>query len=286
MGTRSTDEAQLESFTYEGTVSGGPVSIQVLISNTQENLTRGQDMWNLQLTVQNPFTVDPKLIVKIMLQNITKVLFMYFLFFVVGCNTVHHKKSQKKDFDPSIEELIQKAENITDGKGYKQELWKWYRITTEGEKWLEGLLNFKDDKKNGKCIRLYQSKNIYTIRNYKMDVLDGYSIVYRPNGTIHYEETYRSGKLHGIKKWYSLTGVHESDQEWRDGIPHGVVRHYYISGNLLSESYEENGVEEGGRIIYSDSVEKEIIKKYEFVKGVKVSAKYYRNGKLIKEEKF
>lgn len=58
----STDDAQQQSFSFSGQTSdGGPVSINV----GSKLETRGRpDSWNLSVTVQNPFTVDPMLIVR------------------------------------------------------------------------------------------------------------------------------------------------------------------------------------------------------------------------------
>jgi RHS repeat-associated protein len=61
---QSTDAAQLQSFTYRTTVnSNTPLALSVNVSNTNETPTN-PDRWNLTVTVQNPFSTDPNLIVK------------------------------------------------------------------------------------------------------------------------------------------------------------------------------------------------------------------------------
>jgi RHS repeat-associated protein len=55
---RSSDNAQKQSFSYSTVTTSGPLSISVKVGNTQE-ASVGHDNWNLSITVQNPFTVDP-----------------------------------------------------------------------------------------------------------------------------------------------------------------------------------------------------------------------------------
>lgn len=219
-----------------------------------------------------------------MLLEIIKYLSLCLLFLLPSCKTIYLDENPVVDF--SVEELIQSAQNKKDKQGRKQGLWKWYRTKLDGSKRLDGLLIFKNDKKNGRCIRFYESGKIFTIRHYDMDVLDGHSIVYRPNGTIHYEETHVSGKLNGIKRWYDMTGTLNTDEEWKDNIRTGKVIHYYPSGNVLSESYQINGVENGTRVIYEDNEEKKIVREFEFIDGIKKVARFYKNGALEKTETY
>jgi RHS repeat-associated protein len=60
---RSTDIAQRQAYTYTSTVnSAGSLFISVTVSNTRQTINN-PDRWDLQITVQNPFTTDPYKIV-------------------------------------------------------------------------------------------------------------------------------------------------------------------------------------------------------------------------------
>ena len=60
---RSSDPAQLQSFSYSATVlSSGPLAVSVTVNNTQETSST-PDSWGLSVTVQNPFTTNPYKIV-------------------------------------------------------------------------------------------------------------------------------------------------------------------------------------------------------------------------------
>lgn len=175
--------------------------------------------------------------------------------------------------------------NQVDAKGQKQGYWK-QMMTDKGNTYLYSVGTYKDNKRDGFFTYYYPDGKIYTESNYKNDTLNGVSKVYRNYGPIRYEESFKDGKSHGFKKYFNSDGILEEEQEYTEGIKTGVYRMYFKSGKVRIESYYINGVENGIRRVFADNDKKEIVREFDFKNGVRIAARSYKKGKLVKEEKF
>ncbi|MBK8086834.1 MAG: hypothetical protein IPK31_02025 [Chitinophagaceae bacterium] len=122
--------------------------------------------------------------------------------------------------------------------------------------------------------------------SYKNDTLNGLSKFYRPYGVMQYEESFVNGQSNGFKRYYNASGELTEEQEYTNGLATGVYNLYSKKRNIIVTSYNIKGIENGVRKVYSDNSRRELLKEFDFTNGIKVGARYYKNGKLIKEDKF
>jgi antitoxin component YwqK of YwqJK toxin-antitoxin module len=173
--------------------------------------------------------------------------------------------------------------NALDANGHRQGYWKIRRMEDNG---IAALISFKDDKRNGLCIYYYPDGQIQNATHYTNDTLDGNSKVYRKNGTLMEDANFTRGFRDGVTRYFKLSGRLEYEQEWKMGYETGKRVMYYPNGRKLFETYFIDGLENGVRKIFADTEAPELTRELDFRNGVRVAARYFENGKLLKEEKF
>ena len=175
--------------------------------------------------------------------------------------------------------------NLRDSLDRKQGSWH-FIMNNKGRKHLREVVNYKDDFKYGQFILYYDNGNIMRDGYYLNDTLNGESHVYRKDGTLYQIEPYKMGKLHGVKKNFDFLGKLINEQEYKEDILNGIDRTYSKSGRVISETINVDGLENGTRKIFSDDDSHEIIREFDFVNGEKTKSRFFKKGKLIKEESF
>lgn len=175
--------------------------------------------------------------------------------------------------------------NQTDASGIKQGYWK-RTMTDNGKTYLYAIENYKDGKRNGLCTYFFPNGKKETESYYRNDTLNGLSKVYRIYGGLRYEENFKDGRTHGFKKYYFVDGSLTEEQEYVDGVQTGIYRLYSKSKRVIVESFYINGIENGTRKVFSDNDKHEIIREFDFKNDIRIAARYYKNGKIIKQEKY
>jgi antitoxin component YwqK of YwqJK toxin-antitoxin module len=175
--------------------------------------------------------------------------------------------------------------NQSDANGIKQGYWK--RTMTDNDKtYLYAIENYKNGKRNGLCTYFFPNGKKETESYYRNDTLDGLSKVYRSYGGLRYEENFKDGKTHGFKKYYTVDGDLSEEQEYAYGVQTGIYRLYSKSKRIVVESFYINGIENGTRKVYTDNDKHEIIREFDFKNDIKIAARYYKRGKIIRVENY
>lgn len=175
--------------------------------------------------------------------------------------------------------------NQRDVLGRKQGIWK-EEINDRGNIYLFAIEHFIDGKLNGMCSYFYPDGKIRVENMRVQGWLEGVTRVYRPNGLLQYETEFLQNREHGLKKYYSYDGHLEEEQEYEMGSKTGVYRRYSKSKRIVAESHMIDGVENGTRRIYADTDQREILREFDFKNDVKIAARYYKKGKVVKQETF
>jgi antitoxin component YwqK of YwqJK toxin-antitoxin module len=175
--------------------------------------------------------------------------------------------------------------NQVDANGIKQKYWK-IMMTENGKTYFYAIENFKDGRRNGLCIYFFSNGKKREESQYRNDTLDGFSKTYRSYGGLRYEENFKDGRTHGFKKYYSVDGDLAEEQEYTNGAESGVYRLYSKTKRVIVESFFIDGLENGIRKVYSDNESHEIIREFDFKNGVRIASRYYKKGKLTRQEKF
>jgi antitoxin component YwqK of YwqJK toxin-antitoxin module len=171
--------------------------------------------------------------------------------------------------------------NINDSLGVPQGTWI-MRDKYNGR--IRGIYSHKNDMRNGLCIDFYDNQNIQNVSFYINDTINGESIVYRQDGGIYQIYSFKMGKQHGLCKFFDFDGKLISSQEYWFGLKQGILQTFYKSGRISSETMYVSGYENGTRKIFSDDEKHEIIKEFDFVKGERLKSRFYKHGKVVKEE--
>lgn len=175
--------------------------------------------------------------------------------------------------------------NQVDERGLKQGFWK--RTMNDNSKtYLYAIESYKDGKRNGLCTYFFSNGKKETESYYRNDTLNGLSKVYKDYGGLRYEENFKDGRTHGFKKYYNSDGGLTEEQEYIEGVQTGIYRLYSKSKRVIVESFYTNGVENGTRKVYSDNDKHEIIREFDFKNDIKIAARYYKKGKIVKQEKY
>lgn len=175
--------------------------------------------------------------------------------------------------------------NRVDENGVKQGFWK-RTMNDKGQTYLYAIENFKDGKRNGLCTYFFPNGKKETESYYRNDTLNGLSKVYKIYGGLRYEENFKEGRTHGFKKYYSVDGDLAEEQEYIEGVQTGIYRLYSKSKRVVVESFYINGIENGTRKVYSNNDKHEIIREFDFKNDIKIAARYYKKGKIIKQENY
>jgi uncharacterized protein len=173
--------------------------------------------------------------------------------------------------------------NFRDSNGLRQGYFK-IMMTGNGKTYLYAIEFYTNDKKNGMCKYFFSNGLIASESNFKNDTLHGLSKIYREYGGIRYEENFKDGRTSGFKRYYSVDGLLVEEQEFKDGIETGIYRLYSDAQRVVVESFYIAGLENGIRRVYSNNKKHELIREFDFKNGIKVGARYYKKGKLIKQE--
>jgi antitoxin component YwqK of YwqJK toxin-antitoxin module len=176
--------------------------------------------------------------------------------------------------------------NQTDANGLRQGYWKIQMTDIKGTTYLYAIESYKNGKKDGMCIYFYPNGQKQSEINYKNDTLNGLAKYYRAYGVLQYEENFFNGVSDGFKRYYNTSGGLTEEQEYTKGYATGVYNLYSKKRNIIVTSYNIEGVENGTRKVYADNNQRELIREFDFRNGVRVAARYYKNGKLVKEDKF
>jgi antitoxin component YwqK of YwqJK toxin-antitoxin module len=177
------------------------------------------------------------------------------------------------------------AFNQVDERGLKQGLWK-RTMNDNGKTYLYAIENYKDGKRNGLCTYFFPNGKKESESYYRNDTLDGLSKVYKIYGGLRYEENFKDGRTHGFKKYYSVDGELTEEQEYTEGVQTGIYHLYSKSKRVIVESFYINGIENGTRKVYSDNDKHEIIREFDFKNDIKIAARYFKKGKIVKHEKY
>ena len=175
--------------------------------------------------------------------------------------------------------------NQIDEQGLKQGCWK-RSMNEDGKTYLYAIERYKDGLKDGLSVYFYPNGKTQSESYFENDALNGLTRVYRPYGIIQYEENFKNGKSHGFKKYYNSKGELSEEQEYSDGTQTGFYHLYSKSERIVVESFYINGVENGTRKVYSDDNRHEIVREFDFKNDIKIAARYYKRGRIIKEEKY
>jgi antitoxin component YwqK of YwqJK toxin-antitoxin module len=182
--------------------------------------------------------------------------------------------------------FAQLSKNMRDSLNRKQGLW--HHVMTDGKKkYLSSVCYYENDKKTGQCDYFYSNGKIMSTNFYTNDTLNGVCHIYREDGTLFQIEPYQMGVLHGFKKYFDSNGVLNEEHEYKNGYLEGLYRVYYQSGKLAVESkITLDGKENGVRKVFKDSLNNELEKEFDFIDNIKIKARYFENGRIIKEEIF
>ena len=132
--------------------------------------------------------------------------------------------------------------------------------TQKGKPISEGKM--MDRKREGKWLYYHQeTDSVMIVEHYKNDQLHGIQKTYFPDGNLAEKTQYTFGKKDGESLIYSETGKVVRELNYKDGKLHGPVTYYTAAGDKLMEGFYINGVKTG-------------------------RWKYYKNGKIEKEEDY
>lgn len=177
--------------------------------------------------------------------------------------------------------------NQINENGERTGVWKTYMQPLKGEKYFYEIATFNNGRYNGLVIHFSPNGVKIEETYYRNDTLDGLSKIYSNDGTLRTEKCYKDGRLHGKSKLYSISGKLEEEQEYVEGVETGIYRRFSkSSGRIVEESFFINGIEQGVRRIFEDTEERKVIREFDFKNGVRIAARYYKEGRLFKEEYF
>ena len=158
---------------------------------------------------------------------------------------------------------IYKLDTYLDLKLIKSECWY-----ENANKW--SIMNYKNDKLEGKYEVWYENGYKWTISNYKSGRLDGISEEWYPNGNKEYKRNYKNGRLEGIQEYWYQNGNKKSIENHKNGQFEGIQEYWYENGNIQYILNYKNGILE--KILEDGHKNKETIS-------------IYKNGILIKSTK-
>lgn len=177
--------------------------------------------------------------------------------------------------------------NKINENGERAGVWKTYMQPIKGEKYFYEIATYNNGRYDGLVIHFAPNGVKIEESHYRNDTLDGLSKIYSNDGVLRTEQYFKDGRLDGKSKLYSISGRLQEEQEYVEGVETGVYRRFSnSSGRILEESSFVNGVEQGVRRIFEDTEEHKVIREFDFKNGVRISARYYKEGRLFKEESF
>jgi antitoxin component YwqK of YwqJK toxin-antitoxin module len=106
------------------------------------------------------------------------------------------------------------------------------------------------------------------------------------NGKVQSTYNYVGGKADGVFKEYDTSGRLERVRQFNMGRLEGLVVLFYESGNVKRIQSHTQGEANGVAREYSDSADSQVILEEDMRDGVRVQARHYENGCLLKTENF
>ncbi len=138
---------------------------------------------------------------------------------------------------------------------------------------LESVQHYSNGKRDGGGKIYYRGGTLKTALYYKDGKWEGRIINYYENSTLKEMEHYHAGKREGIVTIYYANGILKAETNYINDRQEGVAKIYYEDGTLKGELFFKNGIL-GKSIDHDES-------------GMgKQLARYYKEGKLIREEHF
>ena len=200
-------------------------------------------------------------------------------------------------------------DNKLDDNGLKHGLWKGYfepskRVKYEGtfiHGKESGIFTFYDDTKvhsvlatrdftkgDNSAYNIFYDvkKNIVSEGNLVNKEYDGpWKYYHQASKVIMTLEHYKNGKLHGKRETYFPNGKLAEEGNYVYGVQQGNYKKYNAKGGILEDVNYKNG-QVDGIAIYNDGDGK-LASKGPYINGLKKGYwEFYKNGKLIKKEKY
>lgn len=180
--------------------------------------------------------------------------------------------------------------NQLDANGIKQGLWK-----VMGEHWsggsdyvpyIAGIEYYKGGQRHGVCSYFRSNGRKYEESDYCNGQLNGLFRSYAPSGILTHAHAYVDDVRDGVSSYYDIDGSLVVEQAYEKGIKQGVYRRYSRDGAILVDSRYKNGLQDGIRRIYGDDDRHDLVKELDFVKGVNVAVRNFKDGQLISERRY
>lgn len=197
-------------------------------------------------------------------------------------------RAQQTSYD-GIDTTHTNLSYIRDSLGRHQGIWKSFYSDGKGHsKGILGIMQFRNDTLVGRSLEFYSNGKI------KNDFCcygepDGERKYYNSNGNFIYIEKFKMDKLDGLTSYFDEKGKLSATVEYSNGV-RGIEKHYRQNGRLDYSTYHAGELdkyeEHGTRKIYSDDEANQLIEEQDFFYGNKTKARYYENGKLVREERF
>jgi antitoxin component YwqK of YwqJK toxin-antitoxin module len=156
----------------------------------------------------------------------TRIIF--FCFIILFCSTIASAQ-------------VDKGNNITDAKGFKQGFWK--KTDDLGVLKYEG--TFKDNKPMGSFIYYFQDGAIKAKSNYSQNGNLSRTTLFYETGTIKAVGNYLNEKKDSVWNFYDEKGRLTANENYADNVRKGLSITYYPSGKIFEESTWENNLKSG-----------------------------------------
>lgn len=218
------------------------------------------------------------------------------------------------------------GQNVTDGKGLKQGLWKeetkdvvtagFYVNDKKDGAWtiikkdlISNITNWKNGEKNGIEVIFDNRGQVIEQKWFKNDALDGRNLkykngrvvsdvtyekgleegrktVYYDNGKVQEESNWIKGVKNGVSKWFDDKGVLIAEYNYKFGNMDGIQKGFYASGEPRTEDSYVNGVRTGTYKEFYTNGTVKVIGNYTNDHKTGEWITYDENGMKIKSEKF
>ena len=110
------------------------------------------------------------------------------------------------------------------------------------KKKFSAVINYKNDKLDGKWTWWYEDGQIKRETNYKDDKNHGMSTYWRENSQKRVEGNYKNDKLDGKWTWWHENGQKWAEGNYKDDKYNGKWTNWYENGQIKRETNYKNGV--------------------------------------------
>ncbi|MBU0686771.1 MAG: toxin-antitoxin system YwqK family antitoxin [Candidatus Margulisbacteria bacterium] len=149
---------------------------------------------------------------------------------------------------------------------------------------LELLVQYKNNKINGKQIEYYENGNLKVSYNLKDNLFEGHqNAYYDENGKLQSITSFVAGKKNGVIKVFD-NGILQLEGNLKNGTPEGLNKMFYPNGQIKYESnYKEGKLDGILRTFYTDGhLQREMYFNDGALDGY--ARNYDNEGNLLKEE--